>query len=239
MKAFLRNKLVSFFTNPIMKIIRNVIRTELLNESKNIQRRLQYIALKETVQYIQENLLHVNSVTSRYELLTLSFSKVDQNQLGLYCEFGVYTGNSINHIASLTHKTVFGFDSFEGLPERWRDRFEKGAFRLNKLPQTRTNVILIKGMFHETLPDFLMAHRDNIAFLHIDCDLYSSAKTIFNLIGNKIVPDTIIVFDDYFNYPGWKNGEFKAFSEYVHETKLSYEYIGYNRYSEQVAVKII
>jgi len=47
-----------------------------------------------------------------------------------------------------------------------------------------------------------------MTFIHIDCDLYSS--TIFDLWGNKIVEGTILVFDEYFNYPGWLHGEIKT-----------------------------
>jgi hypothetical protein len=52
------------------------------------------------------------------------------------------------------------------------------------------------------------------------------------------VEGTVIVFDEYFNYPGWENHEFKAFQEFVEQTNLKYEYLAYNRRHEQVAVKI-
>lgn len=78
-----------------------------------------------------------------------------------------------------------------------------------------------------------------ISYLHIDSNLYSSAKTIFNFIGDRIVVGTIIVFDEYFNYPGWQNDEFKAFNEFIVENKLTYEYLTYNGNGEQVALKII
>jgi hypothetical protein len=53
------------------------------------------------------------------------------------CEFGVFEGASINHIAArIPHRTVFGFDSFEGLPERWREAFGPGAFTTEgRLPE--------------------------------------------------------------------------------------------------------
>lgn len=75
-------------------------------------------------------------------------------------------------------------------------------------------------------------------FLHIDCDLYSSTKVVFDFLKNQIVKGTVIVFDEYFNYPGWQNGEFKAFKEFVIQNNVEYEYLTYNRYHEQVAVII-
>src|SRR5450631_2069107 len=48
---------------------------------------------------------------------------------GLILEFGVYSGRTINHMAALTQEKLFGFDSFEGLPEDWRPDFKKEAFK--------------------------------------------------------------------------------------------------------------
>lgn len=222
----------------IRRIVQEVVREELLAESKSVQRRLQYIALEETVEFIQKNMQHVNSVTSRYDLLTNCMSQLNTDD-GLICEFGVYRGNSINHLASLTEKTIYGFDSFEGLPERWRDRFEKGKFMLEELPQVKRNVQIIQGLFQDTVPIFLEEYPDNLSLLHIDCDIYSSTKTVFEMIGDRIVPGTIIAFDDFFNYPGWKTGEFQVFNEFVETTGLKFEYIGFNRCSEQVAIRVI
>ena len=74
----------------------------------------------------------------------------------LWLEFGVASGNTINYISKFTNNTVYGFDSFEGLPEKWRDGIEKGFFSRNGiLPQVNSNVKLIKGWFNETLVDFI------------------------------------------------------------------------------------
>lgn len=74
--------------------------------------------------------------------------------------------------------------------------------------------------------------------LHIDCDLYSSTRTVLRLLKDRIKPGCVIVFDEYFNYPGWEDKEFKAFREFISETRLAYEYVGYNRLYESVAVII-
>jgi hypothetical protein len=54
-----------------------------------------------------------------------------------------------------------------------------------------------------------------IALLHIDCDLYSSTKTIFELLSDRIVPGTVIVFDELVNYPAFKKHEVLAFYEFL------------------------
>jgi hypothetical protein len=77
----------------------------------------------------------------------------------LWLEFGVASGDTINYISKFTNDKVYGFDSFEGLPEKWRDGFDKGAFNRNgHLPQVNSNVELIKGWFNETLLNFIQTH---------------------------------------------------------------------------------
>ena len=159
---------------------------------------------------------------------------------GLFLEFGVASGNTINEMSSLfpSHK-FYGFDSFGGLPETWRSGFEKGIFLQKTAPDVNNNVELIVGLFNETLPNFLWCHKDDIAFLHIDCDLYSSTKTIFDLCADRIKSGTIICFDEYFGYPSWQEHEHKAFVEFTEEHDIHFEYIAYNMNHEQVAVKIL
>ena len=93
-------------------------------------------------------------------------------------------------------------------------------------------------LFDGTFPKFIKDHNEKIGFLHIDCDLYSSTKTIFEILEKKIDVSCVVVFDEYFNDPGWQDGEYKAFHEFLKRTGLGCEYIGYNRLHEQGAVKI-
>jgi predicted O-methyltransferase YrrM len=195
-------------------------------------------ALASTVDYVQRHMRQVKPAGSRLELLTRAFGRADITGDRLICEFGVYTGSTINHLATLTPKKVFGFDSFEGLPEAWGHRVAKGHFAVRELPRVRDNVTLIKGWFSESLPGFLKEHSGTIGFLHIDCDLYSSTKTVFDLLEPRLAAGTVIAFDEYFNYPEWEEGEFKAFSEFISRTGLSFEFIGYHCKGEQVAVVV-
>lgn len=229
-------KMTSLVFAPVRYVVRQELRHFQKISNQDIAAYRERKALKETVEYVDTHMSTVDSVTSSHELLTQAWGCVEQP--GLVMEFGVFSGNSINHIASLTHDAVYGFDSFEGLPERWRDGFGAGFFKVSRLPEVRSNVQLIKGWFDETLPEFIKEHTGFVSFLHVDCDLYSSTKTIFASLTPQIGPGTVIVFDEYFNYPGWQQGEIKAFREFLEATGLNYEYIGYNRLHEQVAVKI-
>jgi len=207
-------------------------------DGQNIERKLQDLALEETARFVAANMMDAPAFKTDFALLQHALQKAPLDGGGLICEFGVYRGTTINHIASLTTKPVYGFDSFEGLPETWRPNFEKGRFRVEQLPAVRSSVHLFKGWFEDSLPKFLADHKQPAAFLHVDCDLYSSTKTIFRLFRDRIQPGTVIVFDELFNYPGWQQGEFKAFNELIAETGLKYEWIGYCCYHEQAAVVI-
>lgn len=157
---------------------------------------------------------------------------------GLTLEFGVASGRTINHLASLSPETqIFGFDWFKGLPEIWRSERPKGTFA-GDVPAVRSNVSIVKGLFEETLPRFVASHSEPIRLLHVDCDLYSSTVTIFNNLAPQIVPGTIIVFDEYFNYPGWRLHEYKAFQEYIARAARRYEYLGFVPDYQQVCVKV-
>lgn len=147
---------------------------------------------------------------------------------GLIMEFGVYQGKSITRIANVNpSRTVYGFDSFQGLPEKWNN-YPIGKFEC-KVPKVPSNVVLVEGWFDQTIPPFCEEHKDElIAFMHIDCDLYSSTKTIFDNFKPMIGARTIIAFDEllYYNSDEWKQHEYKAFQEFLNETKYKVKCIG-------------
>ena len=71
-----------------------------------------------------------------------------------------------------TNNKVYGFDSFEGLPEKWRNGFEKGTFNRNgNLPKVNNNVELIKGWFDDTLPNFIKNQNKKSFFHSYGCRL--------------------------------------------------------------------
>ena len=209
------------------------------NNIKDISAELSRRALSSTADYVANKMKNVESVNSKWELHSKAIKCV-QHLDGMFLEFGVFKGETINFIANEIENKVYGFDSFEGLPEFWRDGFPKGEFFLNELPRVSKNVTLVKGWFDKTIPIFLKDRPSNqIAYLHIDCDLYKSTKTVFELLKDFIVSGTVIVFDEYFNYPNWEQHEFLAFQEFIETHNLNYRYITFNKYDEQVAVIII
>ena len=103
------------------------------------------------------------------------------------------------------------------------------------------NVQFHKGWFHETLPQFLNDHTEPVAFVHADADLYSSTITFLKMICERKLfrKGSVIVFDEFWNYPNWENGEYKAWLEIVDEFELEskYEYFGYHAPPDQHPTK--
>lgn len=160
---------------------------------------------------------------------------------GMICEFGVYRGATLSLISDARpDNKVYGFDSFEGLPETWRSRFPGGTFKIDttQLPSFRENVVLYSGLFHETLPQCLHDDDRHAAFLHVDCDLYSSTRCIFDLLSDRFREGTVIVFDEYFNYPGWEQHEHRALIEAADKAGFTFDYLLYNPRGQQVAIII-
>jgi predicted O-methyltransferase YrrM len=194
--------------------------------------------LEESTNYVHDNMRDALGLQMRQDILEYALSQLDGE--GHYLEFGVFKGDSIRFLAkNCGGKTIHGFDSFEGLPSDWSGfRVKKERFDLSgRLPKVPENVELHPGWFSDTIPVWKNKHSGPISFLHIDCDIYSSTKDIFDLLKDRITKGTIIVFDEYFNYPNWQQHEYRAFQEYVSANNIEYEYLAYAY--EQVAVKIL
>ena len=132
---------------------------------------------------------------------------------GLLLEFGVYKGKSIKKISkAFPNNIVFGFDSFEGLPKEFTTKLPKGHFSLSgEIPKVPKNVTIIKGIFQDTLPEFLKEMKQDVAFINFDADLYWSTKFVLDILKDRIVPRTILYFDELI-HPEF-DGEFRAFVE--------------------------
>ena len=159
-------------------------------------------------------------------------------QDGLILEFGVRHGTSIRQLASLTSKPIYGFDSFQGLPEDWYQESKEVYSTRGKIPKVPAHVTLIPGWFDQTLPLFLAKYEEDIALINIDCDIYSSTKTVLDLLSARIKKGTIIIFDEYIGNLHWEEDEHKAFMESINRYQWKYEYLFYSAYTKQVVVRI-
>ena len=222
--------------------------TEKLHDAEFVAWKL---ATESTAKYINRHMHQARIFTSpttsnrhdfesRKQLLQYALNAASPD--GLVLEFGVHQGETINVIAEgvPSDRLVHGFDSFEGLPESWFLGREPGRFSTGgRLPLCRNNVRLYKGWFHQTLPPFLRKQTRAFSFVHIDSDLYSSARDILYLARDRFVAGTVLVFDEYFNYPGWEQHEFRAFQEFIRDRGQGYKYLAMAPRHYSVAVQLL
>jgi hypothetical protein len=201
--------------------------------------RVQLMAADDSARYVMDTMMPCAIFNDRWPLLDLSLRQAAA-QTGLLVEFGVFNGRSINHIAKkIGGLKVFGFDSFEGLAEDWggmsalKGRFTRGG----KLPAVAPNVTLVKGWFNETVPRFLAENPGRIAFAHLDADTYESTKYVLEQIVSRFTVGTVLQFDEYLGYPGWRHGEHLAFADLCKQKRIKYKYLGVGWMS--VAVEIV
>jgi hypothetical protein len=172
------------------------------------------------------------------------FNYLKNNNIeGDIVECGVGRGVSIfkmGKIATILEmkKNIYGYDSFEGFPEPnikdhsfrnpkrgdWSDTSIKHVedhFSESRILKDFFNerVSLVKGFFERTLP--ISSHKD-IAFLHLDCDLYDSYRTCLNELFKKVSKGGIVLIDEY-KQAKWP-GATKAIDEFGQTTDLNIVY---------------
>jgi hypothetical protein len=162
----------------------------------------------------------VRDYNKRYQLY--QFIADNENLAGkeiVYLEYGVAAGASFNWwLKTNTHpdSRFFGFDTFEGLPEKWGSFYDKGDMRFEMPEINDPRGKYIKGLFQDTLPGFIEDQKDQLKsqatrVILMDADLYSA--TIFTL--SQLFPvlkkGDIIMFDEF----SVAMHEFKAFLEFT------------------------
>ena len=155
-----------------------------------------------------------------------------------FVECGVAKGGCLSMMkyASGKNNKIFGFDSFEGMPNITKEdlgdynktcpltNFGKVGDNLsggidnvyntfNKLNLNMDNVTLIKGFFQDTLQ--IQENIDTmcqIAVLRLDGDWYESVKICLEKLYDKVIEGGIIIIDDYGHFIGAKmaTDEFRA-----------------------------
>ena len=159
---------------------------------------------------IIQNIPNINAYPLPYVFENM---KIQHKPNTLWLEFGVASGNNINYISQFTNDIVYGFDKRTADPS-------------GNLPQVNSNVELVNEWSDETLINFMQTQNKKVSFIHMDVDMRSSTKYIFDVLKEYIDTDCIIIFDELVNYPGFEDGELKAFYEFITENKVEYTWIG-------------
>lgn len=158
---------------------------------------------------------------------------------GLRLEFGTRFGTSARILQEQSSRPLFAFDSFEGLPTAWHT-VPKGAYSTGGyVPDLGDNIHPVVGWYSESLPPFMQHNTDPIRLLHIDCDLYSSTKDVFDQVYDRLRPGTVIIFDEYWNGPHWREDEWKAWQECCAAHNIQYEYRAFTLLTQQAVIQIV
>lgn len=170
----------------------------------------------------------------------LNRSLFDDGNLPIdFFEFGVHKGGSLrawSEIQRSPESRFFGFDSFEGLPERWNGA-PAGTYsaygRTPQIPDRR--VEFIAGWFQETLPAFLKAYEPkNRLVIHNDSDLYSSTLYCLTMLDAFISPGTLVVFDEFYD----PIHEYRALCDYSAAYRRKFRIVARTSGFTQAAVEI-
>ena len=227
------------FASPFWLIgrVSQTIAGELRQNTKTFHE-LEKLAYRESAKYIFDHMQSSVLLTNLKEFRAYALNAAPVK--GLVMEFGVFEGNSINQYADLLRannnsRTVFGFDSFQGLSENWagysllRSRFDRGG----RMPKVRSNVQLIKGWVDDTYTGFLdkeIANHDNqIAFIFLDMDTYTPTKYVLEKSLPYLREGSIVAFDELLGYTGWRENEFKALMETI-DKRFEFQYICFSEH---------
>lgn len=128
---------------------------------------------------------------------------------GTVVEFGSFQGGSsaviieaVNHFGK---KPVMIFDSYEGIPEsrygvdyRWKATFSNNSYaEVKNAFRDCDNVQVVKGNVIETMEMV----KGPVVFCHIAIDTLEAGEAALNKIWPMLVPEGIIVVDDYGSFP--------------------------------------
>lgn len=181
-----------------------------------------------------------------HETLIKSVKSNDVLNKLYYLEFGVNSGYTINFFSNYTHK-IYGFDFFKGLSEDWKGFlrmddmsvfFTKGHFdRAGLPPKVNDNVELVIGKIQDTLLSFLKKNKPLINFIHMDVDTYETTKFILHQTKPYMQKNSIIAFDEIYNFAGWEVGEYKALTQVYNQNEYKFVYFCTNGW--QAAIQII
>lgn len=156
-----------------------------------------------------------------------------------YLEFGVAGGLSLRwwlEKNKLPSSRFFGFDTFEGLPEKW-GHFKKGdmAVPIETLDLNDQRASLHKGLFQDSLIPFLNQYDNkHRKLIHIDSDLFSSGLFVMTQLYRFLRPGDIFLFDEF----AVPEHEFFAWKIFTESFYIDYDVIGAANNYLFVATKI-
>lgn len=155
-----------------------------------------------------------------------------------YIEFGVADGSSLRSWCAINQhfgSRFFGLDSFAGFPEDWAADHPKGTFNWGGVPPDIADpqVRFYIGLYQDSVPGFLDSYRPlNRVGIHNNSDLYSSTLYTLTVMERVASPDTIVIFDNF-----WEAlHEYRALSDFSAAYRRASKVIAATRGFCQVAL---
>jgi Macrocin-O-methyltransferase (TylF) len=226
-----------WFSNLVASFARYVAERTL---PQSVPMLMRHEAVVDSFNYAKENMKEAYSFLDRFEGLHLSIQEAKRRfaTRTFVMEFGVYKGGMINYQAKKFPELNFvGFDSFEGLGENWHGMAPEKTFDLRgKLPRVRSNVALVKGWFAESGPRWKAENpgADIPLLVHVDCDTYDATVDVLEFCSGYVEHGLVLHFDDYFGFPNWRTGGFRALKEISESRQWRLTYLSYG--TKEVAV---
>jgi hypothetical protein len=163
-------------------------------------------------------------VHRREEVFELVSAEV-ADKVVLYLEFGVFEGESMRYWSRALRNPasrLFGFDSFEGLPENWNYANKRGALSARGVTPAIDDlrVQFVQGLFEDTVPTFVAPCHQTLVVV-MDADLYSSTDTVLQSLSDTLAPGSYLYFDEFSD----RHNELRAFDEFLSATNYSFRLV--------------
>ncbi len=188
--------------------------------------------------YLTSQPYRMGNMLAHYELY-----KMITHLPGDVIELGVFKGGGLIQWGTFREllenersRRIVGFDTFGEFPDtekvdsdkkfidKWNVQFKDEFVSKEEIYQSLSlkgigNVELVQGNIMNTLTEYLQQNKHmRIALLHIDTDVYEPCKIGLELLYDLVVPNGLIVFDDYSTI----EGETVAVDEFFANKKHSF-----------------
>ncbi len=136
-----------------------------------------------------------------------------------------------------SNNRYYCFDAFLGLRDSWSQvNLGVGAFNLGGVPpKLALDCEPVVGWVEDTLEPFLAHQTGPISFCHFDMDVYPPTRFALNLVRQRLISGSAILFDEHHGYPGWRNGEFRALNELLERS--DFEYLAFDEQAALIRIK--
>lgn len=193
---------------------------QLLKEHYGTYKDLKFANLPELDDTLMKLICRLDGTQISEAIYILNALETVKNVQGDVCEFGVaqgYTSSLLGYLIRPTEKALWLFDSFEGLPAPTiEDKLKDDIFNLKSMeayagtmkhsvesvrgnlsqvgfPENRVHII--DGFIEKTIATATLPKK--VSFAYVDFDFYNPIKTALEFLDSVIVPQGVIVVDDY------------------------------------------